>query len=91
MPTTTEVTTTTAFEVGSRYLAFWPTWSNANDVMTVVSRSKCFITLEDKFSKMRRVKVHVDERGEEWAMPYGSYSMAATISVGRIVPAVEVR
>lgn len=89
--TTATETTETVFVNGASYLCLWPTWSSANDVMTVVSRTKCFATFEDKFGKTRRVKVHTDERGEEYALPYGTYSMAATISVGRRVPCAEVR
>lgn len=79
------------FENGASYVCFWPTWSDASDVQTVVSRTKCFATFEDKHGQMRRVKVHTDERGEEWALPYGTYSMAATISTGRRVPCQAVR
>lgn len=49
---------------------------------TVESRTRCFVTLRDRHGDTYRVKIHVSERSDgayEWALPFGSYSMAPVV------------
>ena len=48
-------------------------------VFTVVSRTAKFIKLEDSDGVVRRVGVKFDYNGNEFAMPFGSYSMAPVV------------
>lgn len=45
---------------------------------TVVARTKQFITVDDGY-ETKRVKVWIGSEGDEWAAPYGKYSMSPCI------------
>lgn len=83
MTTDTDTTTTTAtFEVGNTYSA-----RSAGDydciwIFEVVKRTAKFVTLVEGGDQMR-VKVHVDHNGDEWALPFGRYSMSPSVRADR--------
>ena len=65
------------FEVGKRYSAFSPCDMNCTWEFEVIKRTEKMITISPT-EKVRRVKVHQDDR-EEWATPLGSYSMCPVL------------
>lgn len=81
MPNATEQAET-SFEVGQTYTAHWPTDHTLRTLHTVVKRSPKFITIENSKGTQTRVGVHVTD-GEEWALPFGRYSMAPTLRADR--------
>lgn len=81
---TTETITKSAFKVGSVYSA--PSACDRNAVWTfkVVARTAKFVTLQRPSQPdiVTRVGVKIDELGE-WALPFGTYSMAPVIRADR--------
>lgn len=77
MPTATDTTTAAAFTVGQNAEAGHG--SDYRWTFEVTRRTAKFVTLRDLLSgDVHRVKIHIDVRtGDEWALPFGSYSMAA--------------
>lgn len=79
MPASATLTATKTFAVGqtiaTRATCNWDTVY----VFTVLKRTAKFVTFEDRWGEVKRVGVKVDSEGVEWAMPHGTYSMAAVI------------
>lgn len=70
------------FEVGQQVTA-----RSAGDydciwTFTVTKRTKCFVTLTEDSGEVHRVGVR-EHDGEEWASPFGTYSMAPVVRAGR--------
>jgi hypothetical protein len=81
--TTTAPTAVAAFEVGSTYEAVSACDSDCIWTLEVLSRTAKFVTLRDVQSgETNRVGVR-SYGGEEWASPFGTYSMAPVIRAGR--------
>lgn len=85
--TTATATQTHTFQVGTTYGARSIIDSDTIFRFTIIKRTAKFITvLRDNGAdgEVIRVGVKTDERGE-WALPFGSYSMAPTIRADRVV------
>ena len=80
--TETPETITATFEVGKTYSA--RSACNYDCVWTfeVIKRTAKFITLHEEGGDTMRVGVRSHD-GEEWASPFGTYSMSPVISAGR--------
>ena len=81
MTATAEATET--FRVGGTYSA--TSVCNHNRVWTfeVISRTAKFITIRESDGETFRVGVRSHD-GEEWASPFGTYSMSPVIRAGRV-------
>lgn len=85
MTTATATATTTAtFEVGASYEARSACDHNCVWSFEVVKRTAKFVTLVESNGETMRVGVH-EFNDAEWALPFGSFSMAPTISADRPV------
>ncbi len=76
------MTTPATFQVGTTYSATSNCDSNCVWTFEVIKRTAKFITLRESDGDIRRVGVRAYD-GEEWASPFGSYSMAPVIRAGR--------
>lgn len=71
-----------AFEIGTTYCTRSASDWDCIFRFTVVARTAKFITVNDGYDNYR-VKVWTGQDGEEWASPYGKYSMSPCIQAGR--------
>lgn len=86
------MSSSTTFEVGRTYQAFWPTDADADDPFTVIARTTKTVVLVDKHgdTRRRRIKHRMGDNNDvEYVLPYGDYSMAARVTADR--PAKETR
>lgn len=74
--------TTNAFQIGSTYSATSACDHTCVWNFKVVKRTAKFVTLRENSGETMRVGVR-EHDGEEWASPFGSYSMAPVIRAGR--------
>lgn len=81
MPTTTQTDAAT-FQVGQTYTAASACNSECVWHFTVTKRTAKFVTLTERSGETMRVGVRAWD-GEEWASPFGTYSMAPVIRAGR--------
>jgi hypothetical protein len=84
--TTATATKTHTFQVGTTYTTRSACDSDCIFRFTVIKRTAKFITvLRDNGAdgELIRVGVKTDDRGE-WALPFGSYSMAPVIRADRV-------
>lgn len=83
MSTATATTAPAAFEVGSTYQAVSACDSDCIWTLEVIARTAKFVTLRDvRSGETNRVGVR-NYNGEEWASPFGTYSMAPVIRANR--------
>lgn len=52
---------------------------------TVIKRTAKRLFIESQFTPEKMVGVKVDEKGIEWALPHGRYSMAPVITATRTI------
>jgi hypothetical protein len=71
------------FQVGARYWAQSVADHTCLWWFTVTARTAKFITLTDEYGKTFRVGVKNDSDRGEWALPFGSYSMAPVVRASR--------
>lgn len=83
MPTTTTAPATTSFEVGATYSCTSACDSDCVWTFTVARRTAKFVTLVDQQTgDTYRVGVKTWD-GVEYALPFGSFSMAPSIKADR--------
>ena len=73
------------FETNKTYKMRFIGDSNLTPLFRVVKRTPSFLTVEDvKTGETYRAKIK-NHDGEEYVLPYGSYSMAPSIKASRLV------
>lgn len=77
----TTATATATFEVGGSYSARSACDHNTVWTFRVIKRTAKFVTIQHR-DEVLRVGVKVDDQGE-WALPFGSFSMAPVIHADR--------
>lgn len=83
MDTTTEaLPEVQTFQVGATYQARSAADYDCVWTFTVLSRTAKFVTLREESGETRRVGVRTWD-GEEWASPFGTYSLSPVIRAGR--------
>lgn len=80
---TATATAPATFEIGATYQAVSACDSNCIWTLEVTARTAKFVTLRDVHTgETNRVGVR-SYNGEEWASPFGTYSMAPVIRANR--------
>lgn len=78
-------TTPATFQTGRTYLAHWATDHTMQTPFEVVRRTARFVTLRrPDTGETVRVGVKADHAGAEYALPFGTYSMAPVLRAERL-------
>lgn len=67
------------FEAGKTYTARSICASNSVYEFVVISRTKSFVTLQERGKSLGRKKIFQDTDGREYCKPHGDYSMATIL------------
>ena len=81
MTTTNPASTTAAFAVGQVVTARSACDSDCVWTFEVIARTRKFVTLREDNGDVMRVGVR-EHDGEEWASPFGTFSMAPVVRAG---------